>query len=93
MNRQDMPRVAAIWLEAAWRGEAPVAAVAEAFTVPHRTASHWVKQARMEGLLPTTDESHVRHKKLQAVADAVGVDYGKLRAAILEHAGGDLRIR
>jgi hypothetical protein len=89
MSKPTDLQVAAIYMQAAANGNPPTQAVADHWERPIRTASYWVKSAKASGVLP---EVNVANPKVLAIAQALNINPDKLEAAILEHAGGDIRI-
>lgn len=87
-------RVSAVYRHAAERGEPPLRAVVREFDRPRSTASRWIAAARQRGYLPVIAKGqHAnRNAKAVAVAEALGIAYDDLVAAVRNHANGDLRV-
>lgn len=66
--------------------------LASRWSVPWTTAAGWVRKARALGLIDGTDYGVTATRKIEAVAQALGVDPSALADALVEHAGGDLRL-
>lgn len=94
-KRVDYQKVAEVYRAAVLRGDPPTKAVREAFDICQSTAGQRVQRARQAGLLPEASgrgEHLTRNRRALLVADALGVEYDALVAAIHEHAEGDLRL-
>lgn len=91
--RDELDRVARIYLQAVSEGRQPTKAVQES-GYPRYTAVRRVSQARQLGLIPPvrTGEHARRNPKALRVANELGVDYDTLVCAIQKHADGDLRL-
>ncbi|MGC5078439.1 hypothetical protein [Agrococcus sp. DT81.2] len=92
--RVDLSRVAEIAFASIAEGRGHVAAVRDELGVSGSTATRYIAAARAEGLLPSKEAtaSATRNPKAAAVAEALGVTYEALVAAVIEHADSDLRI-
>ena len=86
--------VADIYTYAAEHGMPPTLTVMEEWDAPRSTAGRWVREARDAGLLPPTKERSPNHtnERLMRVATRLGIAPAVLGQAILEEAGGQVRI-
>jgi len=91
-RRREIGAVAKVYQDAVARGASPIKEVMERVGLSRATAIRRIKAARESGLLPA-DSRPIYSSKLVAVAQALSVDPGRLRDAVLEHAGGDLRVQ
>lgn len=85
--------VAEVYNQAAREGHSPLTAVALAMGKSKATASRHVNAARAAGLIDSElGRSGYINAKAMRVAQALGIPYSDLIAAVLEHADGDLRV-
>lgn len=92
--RVDLRRVAEIASSAIAEGRGHAAAVRDEMGVSLSTATRYIAAARAQGVLPGKGDpaAATRNPKAIAVAAALGVNYEALVAAVIQHAGSDLRI-
>lgn len=81
--------VARVYSAAALAGRAPKKAVEQAWSIPPRTAGHWVRHARDEGLII---ETPVRNRKVVDLALILGLPYENVADAIAA-VGGVVRVK
>ena len=86
-----LAKVAEVYAGASDSGGGGTLAVQQHFSVSRSTAGAWVGRARAAGLLAGVPPQGV-NQRAKAVAAALGVSYEALIAAVLVHAGGDLRV-
>lgn len=84
----------AVYQRAAAEGRPPVKAVVDECGVQRWTAARLLQRARDRGMLPKVGSGArvERNAKCLHVADALGVDYDDLVAAVRQ-VGGDIRVR
>lgn len=85
----ELRGIAIVYRYAAREGHPPVQAVARLLGVGLRTATRRIAEARRAGLL---GDVAIHNRKVAAVAKSLGVTYEALANAVVQHAGGDLRI-
>lgn len=92
--RAELERVAEVYREAARVGERPAKAVKNDLGCTQSTASRRIAAARAAGLLDPYEVETYTFVNVKAfrIAEALGVSYPALMAAIREHANGDLRL-
>lgn len=85
MTQRDK-QVAEIYCAAVESGRAPVRAVRDRFAISLRTATNYVASARKAGLIPSEHGNALtRLAPAMRVANALGVSYEALVAAVVEH--------
>lgn len=89
----DLRHIADAYNQAARSGGSPLAAVATLTGKSKATASRYVESAREIGLIDRElgESGHISARAMR-VAQAIGVPYDLLVAAVIEHADGDLRL-
>src|SRR5690242_14719270 len=92
-NNPAFARVADVYRQAALAGRGPAKAVSETLGIPLPTANAWIRRTKDLGLLEENFRVVHRNARAVRVADALGIDYDTLVAAVLEHADGDLRVQ
>lgn len=92
IKQPPLERVATIYRQAATAGKPPAKTVAETLKIPQATAGAWIRRAKDVGLLKERVEVKKRNVRALRVAEALGIEYDVLVAAVMKHAGGDLRV-
>lgn len=90
MDKTKLSEVAKVYLEAARSGGYSAKAVAEHFGIARSTANVWIARAKSADLLP--DQTPKVNRDALAVSKALGVSYDDLHSAIMDHAGGFIRL-
>lgn len=90
MDKEKLAEVAKVYLDSARLGGHPAKDVSAHFGVARSTANVWIARAKSADLLP--DKMPKVNKDALAVSKAIGVSYEDLHAAIMEHAGGFIRL-
>lgn len=90
MDKTKLSEVAKVYLEAARSGGYSAKAVAEHFGIARSTANVWIARAKSADLLP--DQTPKLNKDALAVSRALGITYEELHSAIMDHAGGYIRL-
>lgn len=90
MDRSKLPDVADVYMSAAREGNWIAVAVADHFGVSMRTAGNWIAHAKTAGLIPEGVPKF--NKDALAVSRALGITYEELHGAIMDHAGGYIRL-
>lgn len=89
-----MQEAADLYNDAVSKGENPAQIVATYSNISMRTAGYRISHARAAGLIPPLvgKKTGKRNKRALDVAAALGIDYDLLVDAVINHAGGDLRV-
>ena len=90
-----MTEVATIYTEAVDAGHPPTKSVAQHYGITYGAAANRIARARAAGLIQpwAGNDQRYMNPKLIAVAERLGVSPGDLRAALVDLADGDLRVR
>jgi hypothetical protein len=94
--QEHLVEVARVYALAADQNRPPTKAVRTHFKISQSTAGSWVGHARKAGLLPFVAPGHLmghRNAKAVRVAQALGVEYDDLIAALFEHAAGRIQMK